>query len=68
MSWASYVTTSGDNGKFSTNGLRFATEAEADQYGKDLAGRWFAVIKWESRQTEDPVNSKIEDGVMSRLD
>jgi hypothetical protein len=55
-SYANYVTTSGDNGKYSTNGLRFATEKEAEAYGRDLLSRWFAVVASEVRPTDDEPN------------
>lgn len=55
-SYANYVTTNGDNGKYNTNGLRFTTEEEAKAYGRDLSGRWFAVIASEVRPTDDEPN------------
>ena len=44
MSYAVYVNTAGDSpDAWATNALRFETEAEAQQYGLDLAMRWTAV-------------------------
>lgn len=54
-SWMSEVTTAGDNGRWSSNGLRFATKAEADAYGLDLAMRWTAVADIRSVESTDPV-------------
>ena len=33
-----------DNGKWISNGLRFATKLEAEEYGFNLSMRWFAPI------------------------
>ena len=38
------------------NALRFATEAEAVEYGKELLSRWFVPSDSRAVQTEDPVN------------
>ena len=33
-------------GKWSGNGLRFATKAEAEAYARDLEWRWTSVRRW----------------------
>ncbi len=38
------------------NGLRFATEAEAEAYAVDLAGRWTMVKEWRVEESTDGVN------------
>jgi hypothetical protein len=43
MAWKAEVQTAGDGDKWSSNGLLFATEAEATAYVKDLEWRWTAV-------------------------
>jgi hypothetical protein len=42
--------------KFAGNALRFATEAEAAAYLKDLSMRWTAVAKTRVDPSDDPVN------------
>ena len=41
-----WVTTTGDNGSWSTNAVEHDTLEEAKQAGSDLFMRWFAVEKW----------------------
>ncbi len=48
------------------NALRFATEAEAELYGRDLYSRWLALREWEVHHSDDEPNYQIVDGVMSR--
>lgn len=62
MSWKPEVTTTGDNGKFSTNGLRFATEKEALASAKALMWRWMAVTDYRASESDDPVNYEHVDG------
>lgn len=58
MSWKAEVTTSGDDGKWSSNRLVFATEQEARGYASDLALRWRAVVDWRAVDAGDaPVNA-----------
>ena len=54
-----------NSGKFCGNGLRFATREEAQAYVSDLASRWMLVRETRVVESEDPVNHKIVDGVMS---
>jgi hypothetical protein len=35
-----------NSGQWCGNGLKFATEAEAEDYAKDLAWRWALVREW----------------------
>jgi hypothetical protein len=56
-SWAPEVIAD-DTGKWSRNGLRFATKEEADANVRDLYSRWTAVREYRSVETDDPVNSK----------
>lgn len=44
------------------NGLRFATQEEAEQSASDLAARWFLVEDFRVEESEDPVNYAIVDG------
>jgi hypothetical protein len=43
-------------GKWYGNALRFATEQEAFDSARDLAGRWFAVLAYRATESDDPVN------------
>lgn len=51
-----------------TNAMRFATEKEAQAWGDDLRGRWFAMGDGEVRKTSDPVNFKLFNGQLKRLE
>jgi hypothetical protein len=42
------------SGTWAGNSLRFASRDEADDYGRDLAGRWASVRKWRSVESDDP--------------
>ena len=62
MSFMVEVTTAGDNGHFTANSLRFASEAEASEYGQHLANRWLAVTDWHTTKTTDPVTARWDGG------
>lgn len=47
------------SGKWCSNALRFATEAEATKYVADLAWRWTAVRETRVVPCEDDVNARI---------
>jgi hypothetical protein len=49
------VKTAGDT-DWVTNGLRFATEEQAKNYGADLAWRWTAVNDWTVLPSDELVN------------
>ena len=44
------------------NGLRFATQEEAERSAADLAARWFLVEDYRVDESDDPVNYAIVDG------
>ena len=44
------------SGEWVGNGLRFVTQAEAEEYAKDLYSRWTAVKEWRVVPSMDPVN------------
>ena len=68
MSYAAFVNTAGDAvGVYNANGMRFATEAEASAYGRDLSSRWSAMRVMEVRETDGPVNYEIRDGELRSL-
>ena len=48
------------DGSWSTNGVRFATEAEAVEAGQELLSRWFVPIDSRAAVSEDPVNYKFD--------
>ena len=62
MSFMVEVTTAGDNGHYTANGLRFASEAEASEYGQNLNLRWTAVVAWRTCRTTDPVTARWDGG------
>jgi hypothetical protein len=55
MSWKPEVIAD-SSGQWCGNGLRFATQAEAESNALDLAMRWFAVSDTRATESIDPVN------------
>lgn len=55
------------SGAWTGNGLRFATENEAELWVRDLSMRWFAVRETRVVPSTEPVNYKIErvDGTLT---
>ena len=49
-------------GKWAGNGLRFATEEEALESGRELLSRWFVPTDYRATESDDPVNYRMEDG------
>ena len=49
-------------GTWCSNGLRFATAAEADEYGANLALRWTAVREYRVAPSEEPVTEPRKEG------
>lgn len=58
----------GSDPKFYDNALRFATREEADLSARDLMRRWMLVVECGVEESDDPVNYKIVDGVMSSVE
>jgi hypothetical protein len=52
------------SGTWNGNAMRFATEAEAHIYVKDLERRWMLVTATRVVPSPDPVNYAIVDGVV----
>jgi hypothetical protein len=67
MSWKPEVIAD-NSGKWNGNALRFATKEESEQYVADLAMRWTAVRDIRSIESDDPVNYKIENNQLIRLE
>jgi hypothetical protein len=57
LSWAPEVIAD-DSGKWSRNGLRFATKEEADAWNKDLFRRWVLVREYRSVECDEPVTAR----------
>lgn len=55
MSWAPEVIAD-SSGKWSRNGLRFATKEEAEANALNLASRWTLVRDIRAVETDEPVN------------
>lgn len=47
-------------GKWSTNGLRFATEAEAAAAADELLSRWWVPDAGRAAESTDPVNYRFD--------
>ena len=56
------VKTEGDK-EFVTNGMAFATPAEAMLSARNLEARWMAVLDISVLESDEPVNYKYVDGV-----
>jgi hypothetical protein len=50
------------DGKFSGNAVRFATEEEADQGGRELLSRWFVPTGYRVVESDDEVNYVFRNG------
>lgn len=58
-----------DGGNWITNGVRFASKAEAETYGSDLGMRWMGMpTPARAAESEDSVNYKIENGQLKHTD
>jgi hypothetical protein len=55
-------------GQWSQNNLAFATYEEAEQSAKDLCSRWMLVADFRAVESDQPVNYKIVDNVMSAVE
>jgi hypothetical protein len=55
-------------GQWSQNNLAFATYEEAEQSAKDLYSRWMLVTDSRAVESDQPVNYKIVDNVMSAVE
>ena len=60
MSYAPQVVADGSD--WSGNGLRFATEAEAQEWVRGLSVRWTLVRDTRVVESSDPVNHRLVDG------
>lgn len=49
------------------NALAFATKDEAELSAKDLYSRWMLCKDYRAVESDEPVNYKIVDGVMSAV-
>lgn len=56
------------SGKWESNGLAFATEAEAADYARNLMGRWMMVREWRVVESAEPVNYAWKDGQAERVE
>lgn len=55
-------------GKWSRNGLRFATLAEAEDNARNLMMRWFLVQDSRATEASEPVNYKWIDGKLESIE
>ncbi len=49
------------SGKWTPNGLAFATREEAERWAADLSMRWLLVREWRAVESDEKVNSRIVD-------
>lgn len=67
MSWKPEVIAD-SSGKWTPNGLRFATREEAEANVKDLSYRWSAVREIRVVESDDPVNYAWRNGKLVNLE
>jgi len=60
------VKTEGDT-NWVSNALCFATEKEAEEYGKDLFSRWMAMKETKVLPSDEPINYQFVDGKSKRI-
>jgi hypothetical protein len=65
MSWKPEVFV---EGKWSRNGLVFATEQEAKDSARDLMMRWFAVEDSRAVEVDEPVRHTYVDGQLGHVE
>lgn len=63
MSWKPEVIAD-SSGKWSSNGLCFATKEEAEANARNLMMRWFSVTDTRAVESSDPVNYAWVDGTL----
>jgi hypothetical protein len=66
MSWKPAIKTVGSD-KWGLNGLAFATEKEAQDWGFDLLMRWIGAEEHEAQESADPVSHTYIDGKLEPL-
>jgi hypothetical protein len=64
MSWKPEVEV---EGKYSRNGLVFATEEEAKANARNLMNRWMAVTDYRAVEVDEPVNYKWINGGLEAI-
>lgn len=62
LCWDQADKRAGYPGPGSSNALRFATAAEAEEYGRDLYSRWMGLARYEVQPSDEPVNYRMVDG------
>lgn len=66
MSFKPEISTDGGE-TFHTNNLAFATKEEAELSAKDTFGRWMLATDWRAVESDQEVNYKVVNGVMSAV-
>lgn len=62
------VKVAGNGDNWAYNALRFATHEEALQSARDLMGRWILVTDYDAHESEDPVNYRLVEGQLERIE
>ena len=66
MAWKAEVVAD-RTGKWCGNQLRFASQAEAEGYVRDLMMRWTLVVNTRAVESNDPVTHRWVDGELEAL-
>lgn len=66
MSFKPEVSTDGGQ-SFYQNAQVFETREEAETMAKDIFNRWMLATDWRAVESEEPVNSRIDNGALVHL-
>jgi|APFre7841882654_1041346.scaffolds.fasta_scaffold44528_7 hypothetical protein len=64
MAWRTAVKVHGE-ANYVHNALVFATQDEAEAYGRDLRSRWTLVESFKAEETSEPVNCEFKGDLVS---
>lgn len=67
VSYKPTVSTTDGTGKFYENNLAFATREEAEISAKALMRRWMLVTDWRVKESDQPINARIENNILTLL-
>lgn len=65
MSWKPAIKTSGE--EYSLNGQAFETKEEAETMAKDIFSRWMLATDYKAIESDEPVNYKLENNVLTSV-
>lgn len=66
MSWKPAIKTQGED--WNHNAMRFATKEEALASANDIYSRWMLATAFDAHESDDPVNYKIVDNILTPVE